>query len=179
MFIYQYKCKLCETTINDNFKLEDYNINWNIECQHFLTYYSVKLKNNKFDKILTIFNCKNCLNCQNSSDNIFYKIPNSIKYTCDNCKNELIFQYMNEQRYVTPDNEDEEKINIRFVYNFDIYNRVVNPKEKIEYYLLQLKNELNFSDKAIILYNNTKLDMSKSFYENHLTDGIKIEISDN
>ena len=178
MFLYGYKCNSCKSNLEDSLKIDDFNITWSQECSHFKIYCSIGVNNSRFEKFLIKIKCQNC---ETEYHNILNEIKKNIKSKCDYCQNEITYFYIlsdeRENYYVTPEKlPKEEKINIILFYKFVPYSRAVNPKAKINKYYNQFRQDIKFNDKAIFLNNNDIIDLEKTFYENKLKEGDKIEI---
>ena len=187
MILSSIKCNKCTNKQFDFFDeiKDDSIILQYVECNHFLINLSINIKKKMFEKYILSLKCKNCqdLHIQTFTGHL----DNQYVYKCKNCEiGPILFSYKldlkNKKNYQTPELVNKEisdkKINIKFVYQFAIYNLVVNSNDKIGDKYDELRAKINFPYGKKILFNNNEVDMDKSFDENKIIDGMKLLIQD-
>ena len=184
MIVSNIKCKICQ---NINFifydEIKDDNIILqNKECNHFLFFISIKIRKSMFEQYTLGLKCKNCQ--QMHIQPFKGPLKNPYEYQCVNCgAGSISFSYRltneNKKIYKTPEIiKNEKKINIIFVYQSNLYNLVFDPKDKLIDKYNHIREKINFPHGKKILFNNSEVDMTKTFEENKIVNGMKLLIPD-
>ena len=182
MILTRIECEICKNKEENTDETDeiDENLVKEFECNHFDVNMIIHINNKTIEQKLLI-ECKNCKN-----ENIKVNVNKIEKYKCDACGfGSLSFIYKisskSEKSFQTPSKEqiiqdDEKKMNLRFFYQGNNYNFVVNENDNLAQHYESIRQKINFSDGKKILYNNIPIDKLKSFKENRIYDGMKLEI---
>ena len=202
MFLTLVKCNICpDKEFQYDYKIRDkYSYSYALKCIHFDVPISFYFKKEKFERYVIGFKCNNC---QNEKKFKFIDESKKDTYCCEKCKCGSIFymyeisdnkeiNIMNEIsdnnkdkniQYKTPNKdpnkeklENVEKININFFYDNKKYNHVVDANKNIDYYYNEIRDKIKFPDGKKFYKNYIELDHSKTFKENKVNNGMKLEI---
>ena len=183
MILTMLMCEKCNKSMQDTDKIdEDENILKDFECNHFIVSMKIVLDKQKKEQHELIIECKKCEN-EVTIDN-----PNNFKnYECEKCHmGSLSFtfrpSYENEKYYITPHEalnkveKEAEIINLRIIYQGNNYIYHVDKNDNLDKHYEIIRQKIDFPEGKRILFNNVEVDKFKSFKDNNIYDGMKLEI---
>ena len=183
MILTMLKCENCKKEMQDSDKVdENVNIMKEFECKHFDVSMEIDIDKQKLEQHKLIIECKKCKNEATIIN------PNNLKnYQCDKCHmGSLSFTLRisneNEKPYHTPfeppikDEIEAEIINVRIIYKGNNYIYHVDRNDILDKHYETMRQKVNFPEGKKILFNNIPVDKFKSFKDNKIYDGMKLEI---
>ena len=180
MILTMLKCEKCDKNKQGIDKVdENANIIKEFECNHFDVSLEIDINKQRTELII------DCKKCQNEASLI--NSNNFKNYECDKCHEgslsfTFITSYENEKLYHTPpeaplkDENKAEIINLRIIYQGNNYIYHVDKNDNLDKHYETMRQKINFPEGKRILLNNIEVDKFKSFKDNKIYDGMKLEI---